>query len=63
MSAAVNALEFSLPSTEFQHQALMITVSMIITNLFRHKARFLVFLRILPILLNLRTPYMVLTPL
>ena len=43
MSATGNVLEFSLPSTEFEYQALMIIVLMILEKLFRHNAHFLFF--------------------
>ena len=63
LSATETTLEVPLPSTEFEHQALMITLPFSTNNLFGHKARSQSFLKVLLILLKLRTRYMVQTSL
>ena len=59
MSATESALEVFLPFTEFEHQTVIITM-FIEYKLFRHKARYQTFLKVLLLLLTLKTLHMVL---
>ena len=63
MSAIEISVEVSLFSSEFEHQALMITVSNDYEEIFHHKARSLIFLIILLPLLKIGSFHVVLTPL